>query len=247
MPRSGRIKSEIGIYHIVLRGINQQAIFEDDEDCEKMLQTLSDLKEICGYGLFAYCIMKNHCHILLKEGPEELDQIFKRFGPRYVHWYNTKYKRVGHLFQSRFWSEAIENDRHFFAVLRYIHKNPIKAGMCDDLHEYRWSSFNEYIDEQYIIDTDYVFGFINKNDFLLLHQKESNEKHLDTDVIKFRLTDTEASNIIFQISKCNNVSEFQKLCQSNQRVFIKKIRGVGVSIRQLSRLTGVSKGVIERL
>ena len=66
MPRLPRRKSESGIYHIMLRGINQQNIFEDDEDCFKFVETLKNYKEVSGYKLFAYCLMSNHVHILIK-------------------------------------------------------------------------------------------------------------------------------------------------------------------------------------
>ena len=247
MPRKRRVKSEIDIYHVVLRGINQQVIFEDDEDFEKLLQTISYIKTLSGLELFAYCIMKNHCHFLIKVGSEGLDQIFRRFGPRYVRWYNTKYKRVGHLFQNRFWSEAIKNDRHFFAVLRYIHQNPIKAGMCSISSAYQWSSYNEYVDVNRIVDVDYVLGLTSVDEFISLHNIESSDKFLDNDETRYHLTDAEARNIIKQICNCNSVSEFQNLSPLSQKLYVQRIKGVGVSIRQTSRLTGVSKGIIERI
>jgi len=86
-----RVKSETGIYHIMLRGINQQIIFNDEEDIEKFLEVLKKCKAISEFKIYAYCFMNNHVHILLKEGKEELGQIFKRIGVRYVYWYNLKY------------------------------------------------------------------------------------------------------------------------------------------------------------
>jgi len=247
MPRAGRDKSETGIYHIVLRGINQQAIFEDDEDCKKMIHALYEVKQISGYTLYAYCIMKNHFHLLLKEGQEGLEHIFKRFGPRYVYWYNAKYKREGYLFQGRFWSEPIKNERHLFAVLRYIHQNPLAAGLCVDLIDYRWSSYREYVVKSSFVDVEFIFSLLTIENFIELHKKLRDYNHLDNYSSKYRLTDVEARNIISQISNCNNVSEFQKLSSPYQRQYIKKMRSNGVSIRQISRLTGVSKGVVERI
>ena len=73
MQRASRIRSKSGIYHIIMRGINRQTIFEDEEDYEKFIETLKKYKEICGYELYAYCLMGNHLHILLKEGKELLE------------------------------------------------------------------------------------------------------------------------------------------------------------------------------
>ena len=121
MPRTPREKSPSGIYHIMMRGINRQSIFSDDEDNEKFLTTLSDCKELCGFELYGYCLMGNHVHLLLKEADEDIGQIVKRISSRYVIWFNRKYMRSGHLFQERFKSEAINNDKYFVTILRYIH------------------------------------------------------------------------------------------------------------------------------
>ena len=124
MPRNARKQSKSGIFHVMLRGINRQVIFQDDEDCEKYLQCLVECQKLSGFQLYAYCLMGNHVHLLLEEKKEPLSQIFKRLGVRYVYWYNWKYKRTGHLFQDRFKSEPVEDDSYFLAVLRYIFQNP---------------------------------------------------------------------------------------------------------------------------
>jgi putative transposase len=121
MPRRARKLSLTGIYHVMLRGINQQKIMEDKEDKEKLLTILKECKLISGYKLYAYCLMGNHLHLIIKVEEEPLDKIFKRICGRYVYWYNAKYRRVGHLFQDRFKSEPIEDERYLLSVLRYIH------------------------------------------------------------------------------------------------------------------------------
>lgn len=109
MPRQARKKSASGIYHIVLRGINQQVIFEDEEDNNKFIETIKTYKAISGYKIYAYCLMSNHVHLLLKVEKEDLDLIIKRIAGSYVYWYNWKYHRRGHLFQDRFKSEPVED------------------------------------------------------------------------------------------------------------------------------------------
>ncbi len=133
MPRQARKKSESGIYHIMLRGINQQQIFEDEEDNTKFIQVLKDCKAVSEYKILAYCLMGNHVHILIKIEKEPIEQVFKRICGRYVYWYNVKYQRVGHLFQDRFKSEPVEDDAYLMTVIRYIHQNPVKAGLCEKI------------------------------------------------------------------------------------------------------------------
>ena len=111
MPRKARIVSATKIYHVMLRGVNQQLIFEDEEDFQYFITILSTCKEICGYKIFAYCLMSNHIHLLIEEGEEALAKIIKRICNRYVYWYNHKYDRIGHLFQRRIYAGTAGNGR----------------------------------------------------------------------------------------------------------------------------------------
>lgn len=109
------------------------------------MEILKECKLVSKYRIFAYCIMSNHVHLLLKIKKEELEQIFRRIGARYVYWYNKKYDRCGHLFHDRFKSEAVEDDAYILTVLRYIIQNPQKAGITDGPEEYEWSSHKDYL------------------------------------------------------------------------------------------------------
>ena len=118
MPRSARKKSESGIYHVMFRGINRQQVFEDEEDNRFFLQTLRKYKSECDYKILAYCLMGNHVHLLIKEGDVPLKLAFRHIGARYVYWYNTKYHRVGHLFQDRYKSEAVNDISYLIRVIQ---------------------------------------------------------------------------------------------------------------------------------
>lgn len=247
MPRQARMKSETGIYHIMLRGINQQQIFENTEDYDKFLQILKDCKDISKFDLFAYCLMGNHIHLLIKEGTETLDQILKRICVRFVYWYNTKYCRVGHLFQDRFKSEPVNSEKYFFAVLRYIHQNPIKAGLCKRVEDYAYSSYSKYINKDTLIDTDYVLNLATINDFIELNHEIVEISCLDvSDKAITRVTDEQAIVLIKKIAKCDNVSDFQNLDIVARDKYLKKLKDKGLSIRQLSRLTGISISIVRK-
>lgn len=248
MPRCARRLSSTGIYHIMLRGINQQQILEDREDNEKFLRILKDCKSISGYKLYAYCLMGNHLHLIIKVEKEPLDQIFKRICGRYVYWYNAKYCRVGHLFQDRFKSEPIEDERYFLSVLRYIHQNPVKAGLVKTLEDYPYSSYNCYMESRgdSLVDIDFALGLLSKEQLKEFHHEASDETYLEIKERPFRLTDEQAKEIIMKISNCKNASEFQQLEVKVRNNCIVKLKKEGLSIRQISRLTGVSKGIVER-
>ena len=248
MPRTLRQKSESGIYHIMLRGINQQVIFEDDEDYEKFIEILKAYKEISGYKIFAYCLMSNHIHILLKVGKESVDKILKRIASSYVYWYNWKYYRRGHLFQDRFKSEPVEDDRYLLTVIRYIHQNPIKANIVRNIESYEYSSYGEYINtSDGLIDRQYIFSILDKERFIKFHNEINDDVCLDIRDCDFRLNDNDAKIIIEKVSGCSNAPEFQALEFKKRDKCILKLRQKGLSIRQISRLTGISKGIVEKI
>ena len=247
MPRQARKKSETGIYHIMLRGINRQQIFEDAEDYEKFLQVLKECKAISEFELFAYCLMGNHVHILIKPHKEPLELIFKRIGSRYVYCYNWKYHRTGHLFQDRYKSEPIDDENYFFAVLRYIHQNPIKAKFCKKLSDYPFSSYMAYKETDYtnFVDTEFAFKISDKSSLLDFFNQYSDEQCLDITEMR-RLNDNEARAIIKEVSGCKDITQFQLLPIDKRNRVIHKLKKSGLSIRQISRLTGVSFNIVRK-
>ncbi len=248
MSRLPREKSESGIYHIMLRGINQQAIFEDDEDSFKFIETLKKYKTVSGYKIFAYCLMTNHIHILIKVEKEDLELIMKRIAGSYVYWYNWKYNRKGHLFQDRFKSEPVEKDSYLLTVLRYIHQNPIKAGLAADISDYQFSSYNDYINENSeIVYLDFVLSLMKKEEFIDFNNEKNDDVCLEIDDTRFRLSDKDALEIIKKISNCENSTEFQLIERKQRDKYIKELKNKGLSIRQISRLTGVSFAVVRKI
>ena len=248
MPRVPRQKSESGVYHIILRGINQQVIFEDEEDYLKFIERLKEYKAVSGYKVFAYCLMSNHIHILIKVEKEDIDLIIKRIAGSYVYWYNWKYYRKGHLFQDRFKSEPVENDAYFLTVLRYIHRNPIKAGIVKEIDKYVFSSYNKYmIEGNDLVDVEFALSILGKEEFIRFNKEENNDVCLDVGEQNFRLSDKDAKEVIKKISKCNTATEFQELSQELRNKYIAKLKQKGLSIRQISRLTGVSFAIIRKI
>jgi len=137
MPRTIRKGSKTGVYHIMLRGINKQCIFNDGEDKRIFINRLLRYKEIGDFEIYAYCLMDNHVHLLIKERSETVSVLIKRIGVSYVNWFNNKYDRTGHLFQDRFKSEPVENDSYLLTAARYIHQNPVKIGQSIE----NWTSY----------------------------------------------------------------------------------------------------------
>lgn len=250
LPREARKISNTGVYHIMLRGINRQNIFEDQEDMERLLETIRKYKEVSKNQIYAYCLMSNHIHLLIKERENSISDFIKRMSSSYVLWYNKKYERCGHLFQDRFKSEVVENDEYFLTVVRYIHQNPIKAGLAQGIADYKWSSYNEYMDRAVIVDSEFVFDTLSndrKNAIELfrdINSQTSDDSCLEIDE-KARVSDSEIEEYFLNLGF--NPGGIRHLDKSKRDEVIKKMKSLsGISIRQLSRVTGISKSVIDR-
>ena len=156
MPRNRRQQSESGVYHVMIRGVDKMDIFLDEEDRHRFLDTLVRFKEKDKYELYAYCLMSNHVHLLIKEYDYSVSRLMKRVGVSYVYYFNHKYKRVGHLFQDRYKSENVDDEPYLLGCSRYIHNNPVEARLVRSPQDYRWSSYAAYLqgfDSRGLIDT----------------------------------------------------------------------------------------------
>jgi len=164
LPRQKRKLGLSKIYHIIARGNEKKDIFLDEEDKNKFIQIITNKKKKNEYTLFAYCLMNNHLHLLLKEEEDNVSRIMRRINTAYAYYFNKKYNRVGHVFQDRFKSEPVENDRYLISLIRYIHNNPVKAKMANQPHQYKWSSYSLYLKEQKcIIDKEEILNLFSSN------------------------------------------------------------------------------------
>ncbi len=247
MARSAREKSKTGIYHIMLRGIDGRDIFLEDEDRETFLYYLLRAKELEKFKLYGYCLMDNHAHILMKES-EELGKSIKRITVGFVQRHNKKYGRTGHLFQNRYKSETVEDERYLIAVARYIHQNPVKAGLVKNAEDYKWSSYRDYItsykDGTTQINTELIMSyFATQDSFEDYMNKPNKDKFLEYEV-KRGYTDKELKRIINGIIDINSITKLPKSKRDEIIYYIYKT--TGASIRQLSRAMDVGRGMIEK-
>ena len=245
MPRQARVKSNSGIYHIMLRGINQQQIFEEEQDYKRFLKILEECKTISEYKVYAYCLMGNHIHLLLEMGKEDCSLVMKRICTRFVYWYNLKYDRVGHLFQDRYKSEPVEDESYMTMAVAYIHQNPMKAGITKGL-SYKYSSYDKYIQKDFsFVDGEKVIEALFPFDFEEWHKEIVENKFLDVNETPLkRMTDEDIVSIMKEKFKCNSVADFQSLPIPRRNTYVAELNKSGASLRQISRLTGVSVGII---
>ncbi len=252
MPRIARKKSKTNIYHVMVRGINQQNIFVNDEDNEKFIDILAKYQKENEFEIYAYCLMGNHVHLLVKEGNDELANSMRRIGASYVYWYNWQYNRKGHLFQDRYKSEPIEDETYFLTVLRYIHQNPLKAGLVNNIASYRWSSYIEYMTKAKIVNTDYALAmFAEDRDeaikrFKDFNMAENDDQCLEMTPLRKTISDKEIRQLVLDKYKIELavLQNEDPGIQTEVLKYAKKLKGS--SLRQLSRLTGFTVNKIYR-
>ncbi len=202
------------------------------------------MKTVSGFWLYACRLMGNHVHLLMAESTEPIGQTFKRIGDAYVHFYNRKCELQGHLFQDRFRSECVETDVYFPDVLRYICLNPVKAGLCDSPRADPWLGCSGATAGKAFPDSVGHLTAMGPEEPEKFVMSPCEKEHPEADAGK-RKTDREAAAIICQVCGCDTVQEIGGYDEDRRSKAVRKAPKAGVSIRQLSRLTGISKAVIE--
>jgi len=145
MSRKPRVHLPGGYYHVMMRGNGGENIFFSPTDRSRFLLLLQQGIERYGHLIHAFCLMDNHVHLLIQVGSIPLSKIIQNVGFRYTRFINHRHKRVGHLFQGRFKSILVDADSYLLELARYIHLNPVRAGLCDSAGAYEWSSYSAYI------------------------------------------------------------------------------------------------------
>lgn len=148
MARPLRITFPGAFYHITSRGNEQKVVFKSKRDREKFLEYLESATQRYDALIHAYCMMDNHYHLLLETPSANLPQIMRHINGAYTTYFNIKRKRSGHLFQGRYKAILVEVDEYAKELSRYIHLNPVRAGMVDKPDAYQWSSYPYYIGKE---------------------------------------------------------------------------------------------------
>jgi len=167
MPRQPRLDVPGALHHIIVRGNNKSAIFSDDQDRTRFLQRLGENITEAKCSVYAWVLMTNHVHILFKSGQKGISTVMRKLLTWYAVYYNHRHKRTGHLFENRYKSILCEEDQYLLALIRYIHLNPVRAGMVktmEELDRYPWSGHSAVLGKSQSpwMETDYVLLQFNE-------------------------------------------------------------------------------------
>jgi putative transposase len=144
LSRPLRLEFPGAVYHVIARGNERRAIFRDDFDRRTYLERLGKYADRFEFVVHAYCLMTNHVHLAVGTGPTRLSRIMLALHGSYSQAFNRRHRRVGHLFQGRYKAFLIQADEHLVGLVRYIHRNPVEAGIVSRPVDYEWSSEQAY-------------------------------------------------------------------------------------------------------
>lgn len=242
---------------------NQQTRhFFEEKDYLEFQRIIKKTKNKFLYQLYSYVLMPNHIHLEIKDENYKLSKIIHSIGTSYANYFNKKYKRVGHLFENRFRSRNVENIYYLLNLIRYIHQNPLKAGICE-MEQYKWSSYQEYFkaedlkEEDKLVDTEEVLEIFlpqkekNKEEFLKFNKKSLKFQE-STELLEYemrnKLTDKEVIYFIKEELGIENIQEIQKYNIRNREEILQKIRNIkGITQQQMARVLGINIRIIQRL
>ena len=263
MARKLRSASDSGVYHVILRGVNRQDIFECENDYLKFLSLMERLVfpvDETGQRIppllviYAYCLMPNHVHLLVREQKCGVSAAIKWISGTYAGYFNQKYEHIGHLFQDRFRSEVVNDWEYFLNLMRYIHQNPVAGGLVNDVSYYRWSSWREYDPKMVsvipICATTSVYTKITFDELkdLVYTPLPKTQRVLDFDSdTGMRVSDDRLREYIKAEFGITEVSAIQHLEKKERDEIVKKLLEFCRNERQISRVTGICRGVIRRL
>jgi putative transposase len=165
MPRPLRIHVPDGFYHVTLRGNHRQAIFT--RDCERTLLNTIVARAIEKYDarLHAYCWMTNHLHLIVQVRASPLGKVIQQIASQYARAFQLNLKTTGHLFENRYHATLIDTDAYLLEALRYVHQNPVRAGLVPAVAHYRWSSHTAYLRGagDLLVTTDFALSLLSRD------------------------------------------------------------------------------------
>ncbi len=244
MARRARCMSISTYSHVILRGIGRQLLFEDDWDYRHLLNRMERYSLETNVKICAYCLMENHVHFLLHGEKTDIILFMRKLGVSYAGYFNKKYERVGHLFQNRYLSEPIETEKYLLTAFRYILQNPEKAGISST-SGYKWSSYRLYKNPPEYMDLSLIKtmlgDFRNYEKFVTTPTDE-----VCMDFEKRKHDDEWAKKELLKCLGVPSGTELQTYGKIERNVALAILKEHGLTIRQIERLTGINRNIVQK-
>lgn len=241
--RKARMKSETGIYHVCIRGVNRQDIFFDDLDKKQFLNYLNRYSKKYNVLIHSYSLLNNHVHLQIEDTNDCLSIFMQCLCSVYARYFNFKYDRVGHLFQERFASQIIKTQMQFLTVLRYILQNSYKAGISNSF-DYKWSSYSAYKKHNPLVITATALGnFKDSSHLYRFLNMKNHDECIDISLNR----DAKEKFYIEKVKRLlNSSTPYFEPGISKEKLFrqLKILKDNSISVSTISRITGLSRYIV---
>lgn len=249
MPRIARKDSQSNYYHVIVQGINKEYIFKKDVYIEKYREIIFEKLKDSKVKILGYCIMNNHAHFLIfTDKIEYMSKYMQKINTTYSNFYNKLQKRVGYVFRDRYYSQEILSQKQLHNCLKYIHMNPVKANISKNVKEYQYSSYNEFIGNKKIIDSEGIkllFGTEKnfKEEFEGLHDSNIADEKNDF----FDIKEKEISEAILEMERKYHKKIIDiKTDKEMLKKIIKELRKqTNVTLVELAEIFDISKSTVD--
>ena len=255
-----REKSRIGVYHVLAQGAGNHELFHDDEDYQVFVEYLARLmKEAWAeddepdrpyFHTYAYCLTPKQFRLIVKEEKYQVGAIMQSISQLYSRYYSSKYNNYGPLYRRRYYSEPINDDERMKVVMRYVHQEPLRLG----LGEWAWSSWHEYVglgsDLPIVCEKPDACHDLTAKQWqrLLSSPLPAGTKCLEPKEYRTpKPTETQVLSMVRLLTAATTWDEFRAIPRDEKLKTIKQLLQNGASIRQMERLTGIGRGVIQNL
>ena len=253
MPRKPRQYSNSGYLHVIVRGNGKQILFEESGDYRFYVTLLERYSCDEDITVVAYCLMENHVHLLLHDKARRTSSFMKKLDVSYAGFFNSKYERVGHVFQDRFQSRPVESDQYLLTLYRYILRNPLESGVCHSLG-YAWSSYLPEKDPSSFVDAAIIRSLLpDETQYETFLQTEDNTAFSDEGIglcdshAMRPMNDETAKDLICRLAPGGDGLEIKALSREKRNAVLRELKEAHMSIRQIERLTGISRGIIQKV
>lgn len=246
MSRTARNLVLAPYYHVMVQGINKEFIFKEDVFKWSYLKYLKEYAEECEITIIAYCIMGNHAHILLK--PNNVKVLYKfmhKLNTKFATIYNKKTNRVGYVFRDRYKAEPIFEYYYLHNCIKYIHMNPVKAGICKKQIEYNFSSYSMYYDKSFFENNNNLFDEIFPTEDLF-NALINDVMQFDNSFIEEKMS-TEDTRIWIKLFEENHMFDLQNTDKFKKELILGLNRECKLNCSEISKIIDISKYTIRKI
>jgi putative transposase len=248
MGHKPRQRSKVDIYHVMTRGDNRQLIFEDDIDRKSFLEILDRYLKIRLGTLLAWCLMDNHYHLLVRVPFDSLPLMMHDINLMYSKHFNNRHGNTGQLYEGRYRSVPVQDERQLLAEVFYIHRNAVEKGFKNP-DDYAWCSHREYVRRPRRTFTELVLGIAGSVDvFEKSYAIYASEHPYKDECLELHsASDEKAFGILRELLGIDPLVELVRLSKSERNRLLCRALGHGFSVPQLSRLTGMGRTIVASL